>query len=155
LGYKKIQVYIPLVVNERQFTRDIILRNDTININDVVIFPWRNYEEFKREVLKDRPVKPEIINMYENLASVQTSILNASGLKVSSEAGFRYAMEQNYYSLMTKNQMPVNNLLNPFAWAKFISSIKNGLFKNQKSQQSNYKNVKVKKKKVTNEDTKD
>jgi hypothetical protein len=149
MGYKKIQLYIPLIVNERQFTKDIVLRNDTINITDVIILPWKNYEEFKREVLKDRPVKPEILNMYENLISIQTSILNSSNLKVSPDAGFRYAMEQNYYSLMTKNQFPVNNLLNPFAWAKFINSIKNGLFKNQKSQQSSYKYVKVKKKKET------
>ena len=33
---------------------------------------------------------------------------------------------------LLKNQYPVNNLLNPFAWAKFVDGIKHGLFKNQK-----------------------
>jgi hypothetical protein len=31
-----------------------------------------------------------------------------------------------------KNQYASNNLLNPFAWAKFIKGVKHGLFKNQK-----------------------
>jgi hypothetical protein len=137
------------VVKERQFTRDIVLRNDTINIKDVVILPWKTYEEFKRAVLAERPVKPEILNMYENLASVQNSIMNSTYIKVTPEAGYRYAMEQNVSALMTKNQYPINNLLNPFAWAKFINGVKNGLLKNQKSQKSNITKVKVKKKKDT------
>jgi hypothetical protein len=32
--------------------------------------------------------------------------------------------------IATRNQFPVSNLLNPFAWAKFINGIKGGLFKN-------------------------
>jgi hypothetical protein len=34
--------------------------------------------------------------------------------------------------MATREQYPINNLLNPFAWAKFVKGIKNGLFKNQK-----------------------
>jgi hypothetical protein len=34
--------------------------------------------------------------------------------------------------MATRGQYPINNLLNPFAWAKFVKGIKNGLFKNQK-----------------------
>jgi hypothetical protein len=31
-----------------------------------------------------------------------------------------------------KNQVPTISLLNPFAWAKFIQGVKNGMFKSQK-----------------------
>jgi hypothetical protein len=41
-------------------------------------------------------------------------------------------MEQNFSAMATRNQFPVNNLLNPFAWAKFVNGVKHGLFKNQK-----------------------
>jgi hypothetical protein len=41
-------------------------------------------------------------------------------------------MEQNFGALATRGQYPINNLLNPFAWVKFVKEIKNGLFKNQK-----------------------
>jgi hypothetical protein len=40
-------------------------------------------------------------------------------------------MEQNFNAMATHQQYPINNLLNPFAWSKFISGIKNGLLKNQ------------------------
>jgi hypothetical protein len=77
-------------------------------------------------------VKPEILNMYQNLASIQRSLSNTPNYVVSPEAGFRMVMQQNANALYSRGQSPVNNLFNPFAWAKFISGIKNGLFKNQK-----------------------
>ena len=70
--------------------------------------------------------------MNDNLASIYVAMSNQNYVKVSPEAGFRYAMEQNFSINSTKNQFPVNNLLNPFAWAKFVNGVKHGLFKNQK-----------------------
>lgn len=81
---------------------------------------------------KERPVDPIIENMNDNIASIYVALANPTGIRISPEAGFRYAMEQNFSAMSTRNQYPINNLLNPFAWAKFISGIKNGLFKNQK-----------------------
>jgi hypothetical protein len=43
------------------------------------------------------------------------------------------AMQQHVNSYVTKNQSPPNNLLNPFAWAKFFQGVKHGLLKNQKT----------------------
>mgnify|MGYP001598047333 FL=1 len=53
-------------------------------------------------------------------------------------------MDQNFNALATKNQFPVNNLLNPWAWSKFVQGVKNGLFKNQKFNKP--KQARVKKK---------
>jgi hypothetical protein len=41
-------------------------------------------------------------------------------------------MEQNFNAMAMKNQVPTISLLNPFAWAKFIQGVKNGMFKSQK-----------------------
>lgn len=147
LGYKETAILIPGDLSSRQFTKDVMMKNDTIVIKAVVIFPWKNYEEFKRAVLSQNNSKPEISNMYDNLASIEYSLLNTTNYMVSPEAGYRMAMQQNANALYTKGQSPVNNLLNPFAWAKFINGIKNGLFKNQKSTQDEYYQAKVKKKK--------
>jgi hypothetical protein len=81
---------------------------------------------------KERPADPLIENMNDNIASIYVAITNQSNVKISPEAGYKYAMEQNFSSMATRGQFPINNLLNPFAWSKFIGSIKNGLFKNQK-----------------------
>ena len=147
LGYKNTLITIPLDIDSKQITKDIKLLNDTIVIKDVVILPWKNYEEFKRDILAEKKIKPEIINMYENLASIQQSISNSYNYTISPEAGYRMVMQQNANALYSRGQSPVNNLLNPFAWAKFFSEVKHGLFKNQKFNKTSSTKTKVAKKK--------
>jgi hypothetical protein len=132
LGFKRYHTIIPESYTEKHCKVDILLDIDTISISEVTIFPWKNYSEFIKDITKEHPVDPKIQNMNDNLASIYVAIANQTNVTVSPEAGYRYAMEQNFNAMSTKNQYPVNNLLNPFAWAKFISGIKNGLFKNQK-----------------------
>ena len=132
LGFKRYHTIIPESYAEKHCKVDIILDIDTISISEVTIFPWKNYSEFIKDMTKERQVDPIIQNMNDNIASIYVAIANQANITVSPEAGYRYAMEQNFNAMSTKNQYPVNNLLNPFAWAKFINGIKNGLFKNQK-----------------------
>jgi hypothetical protein len=149
LGYKRIEFYLPYKIEGRQVYKDIKLETDTIKIDGVVILPWKTYEEFIRDVLANQPVmKPEIRNMYFNLALIRDAIANTSTYKITPEAGYRYAMQQNANAMMTRNQYPVNNLLNPFAWAKFFSGVKHGLLKNKKSSETTASKVKVRKKKA-------
>ena len=140
LGYKKYTFRVPQDFSDKIYKKDIILISDTISIEGVTILPWKTYEEFKREVLANIPVmKPEIRYMYENLASIQATLDNNPSYGVSPEAGFRMSMQQNANNIMTRNQTPYNNLLNPFAWAKFFNGVKNGLLKNQKTEQTSRK----------------
>ena len=152
IGFKKTLLKVPLDISGNRFTTDIMLDDDTINIENVVILPWKTYDEFKRAVLNYEPNSVETKNMNINIALIRKSIQDLS-IKSSPEAGYRYAMQQNYNSLMTKNQYPVNNLLNPFAWAKFFKGVKNGMFKSEPPIVTNSstfkKKVKVKKVKTT------
>jgi len=132
LGFKRYHTIIPELYEERHCMVDIVLETDTIPIEEITILPWKSYNEFIKDMSKERPVDPIIKNMNDNLASIYVAIANQTGVRISGEAGYRYAMEQNFSSMSTRNQYPVNNLLNPFAWAKFIKGVKNGLFKNQK-----------------------
>ena len=132
VGFKRYHTIIPESFEARQCNVDIMLDIDTIHIEEVTILPWKTYNEFLKDITKERPVDPIIENMNDNIASIYVAISNQTGLKVSPEAGYRYAMEQNFSAMSTRNQYPVNNLLNPFAWAKFINGVKHGMFKNQK-----------------------
>lgn len=132
LGFKRYHTIIPESFAERHCEVDIALEIDTIQIKEVNVMPWKNYSEFIKDVTKAHPVDPIIENMNDNIASIYVAITRQSNVKVSPEAGFRYAMEQNFSAMATRGQYPINNLLNPFAWSKFINGIKNGLFKNQK-----------------------
>jgi len=144
LGFKRYHTIIPDSFEGRQCNVDILLDIDTISIQEVTILPWKTYNDFIKDITKAKPVDPIIENMNDNLASIYVAMSNQNGLKVSPEAGYRYAMEQNFSAMATKNQYPINNLLNPFAWAKFINGVKHGLFKNQKFNKPT--NAKVKKK---------
>ncbi|MCJ7448734.1 MAG: carboxypeptidase-like regulatory domain-containing protein [Bacteroidales bacterium] len=148
LGFKRYHTIIPPAYEDRHCMVDIVLEIDTIPIEKVTILPWRTYNDFIKDVTKERPVDPKIENMNENLASIYVAVTNQSGVRVSSEAGYRYAMQQNFNAMSTRNQFPVNNLLNPFAWAKFFSEVKEGLFRNQKSNKPSATKVKKKKNKT-------
>ena len=132
LGFKRYYTIIPETYEARHCEVDIILAVDTIQIQAVNVMPWKNYSEFIKDVTKEHPVDPLIENMNDNIASIYVAIANPSSNRVSPEAGYRYSMEQNFVGTATRGQYPINNLLNPFAWSKFIKGIKNGMFKNQK-----------------------
>jgi hypothetical protein len=150
LGYKMFTFMVPPGFEGKIYKKDVSLISDTISIEGVNIFPWRNYDEFKRDVLAHIPaMKPEIKYMYENLANIQYAIVNNPNYSVSPEAGYRMAMQQHVNSYVTKNQSPSNNLLNPFAWAKFFQGVKHGLLKNQKTPETTKTKNKSKKKKST------
>ena len=44
-----------------------------------------------------------------------------------------WPMQQTGDAYYTRGQTPANNLLNPFAWARFFNGVKKGLLKNEKS----------------------
>jgi len=132
LGFKRYHTIIPETFEARHCEVDIALDIDTIHIKEVNVMPWKNYSEFIKDVTKTRPVDPIIENMNDNIASIYVAIAKQSNYKISPEAGYRYAMEQNFSAMATRGQYPINNLLNPFAWSKFVKGVKNGLFKSQK-----------------------
>ncbi|HDZ41666.1 MAG TPA: hypothetical protein ENH59_08325 [Bacteroidetes bacterium] len=132
IGYQPAFIRIPPGVDSPVYTVDLMMNIDTINIGSVLVLPWRTYEEFKRAVVEYvSPMEIEITNMENNLALIKSQI--NKDMDITPEAGHRYAMQQEAERIMTRNQTPVNNLFNPFAWAKFIDGLKNGLLKNKES----------------------
>ena len=140
IGFKKALMKVPTDLSIDRLTVDVMLEDDTIRIDDVVILPWKTYEEFKQAVIDYKVTNKETDNLNLNISLIRRS-LQSSTTTISAEAGYRYAMQQYFTTLTTKNQYPVNNLLNPFAWSKFISGVKGGLLRNEPSK------VKVKVKK--------
>ena len=151
LGFKRYHTIIPESFESSHCEVDITLDVDTIQIKEVNIMPWKNYSDFIKDITKERPVDPIIENMNDNIASIYVAIANQGDYKISTEAGYRYAMEQNFGAMATRGQYTINNLLNPFAWSKFIKGLKNGLFKSQKFNKPEKAKVR---KKIKNADSK-
>lgn len=132
VGFKRYHSVIPMDYPDRTCTIDIVLETDTVEIEEVTILPWRTYNEFLADMVKEPEVDPVIEYMNENIESIYVAINQTGDINsISAQNAYRTAMQQNYNMMRYRNQIPVNNLLNPFAWAKFINSAKNGLFRNE------------------------
>jgi hypothetical protein len=134
LGFKRKLIVLPVDFEGRHFTLDVSLSTDTIPIENVVVMPWRSYSDFIKDMTEISPLDPEIENMNKNIESVAEAVSNTRDVRITPEAGYRYAMQQNFNMTATRSQYPINNLLNPLAWAKFVNSLKNGLFRNDDSE---------------------
>lgn len=141
VGFKPSVVRLPERIPSAAYSIDVVMEADTFNIGPVLVLPWKTYEDFKRAVVEYVPEEEELReNMERNMAIIESQIYD--DITTSPEAGYRYAMQRETENVITRNQTPVNNLLNPFAWAKFFEGIKNGLFRNEKSSKKKNKNNK-------------
>jgi len=145
IGYKPTLLTVPSTAVGDHYITDVIMITDTIQIGEVIVLPWKTYSEFKRAVLENKPVDPLMENMEYNLAMVQQQIWSDS--RPTPGQAYRYTMQQMSDNLYTRGQLPANNLLNPFAWQKFVQGVKNGMLKNEPSKAIKAKKIKSRKKK--------
>jgi hypothetical protein len=136
IGYKSTLLTVPVKLSGTNFITDVRMVTDTIMIDEVLILPWKTYSEFKRALME---------NMQFNLALVEQQTW--SDMRATPGQGYRYTMQAVSDNLYTRGQSPTNNLLNPFAWTKFIQGIKGGLLKNEKATTTKHTKTKVRKKK--------
>jgi hypothetical protein len=145
IGYKSTLLTVPVTTTGDHYITDVLMVTDTIRIGEVLVLPWKTYSEFKRAVLENKPVDPLMENMEYNLAMVQQQIW--SDMTPTPGQAYRYTMQQMSDNLYTRGQMPANNLLNPFAWQKFVKGVKDGMLKNEPSKTNKVKKSKSRKKK--------
>jgi len=147
IGYKSTLLTIPANLAGTSFITDVKIITDTILIGEVLVLPWRTYSEFKRAVIENKPDDPMMKNMQYNLALVEQQIW--SDMRSTPGQGYRYNMQQMSDNLYTRGQTPVNNLLNPVSWTRFIRELKGGLLKNEKNTSTKRSKSKVRKKKTS------
>jgi len=145
IGYKSTLLTIPVTISGNHYITDVMMVTDTIMIGEVLVLPWKTYSEFKRAVLENKTIDPLIANMEYNLALIEQQVW--SDMRPTPGQAYRYTMQQMSDNLYTRGQMPTNNLLNPFAWQKFVKGVKNGLLKNEPSTTTKVKKIKTRKKK--------
>ncbi|PIY13106.1 MAG: membrane receptor RagA [Flexibacter sp. CG_4_10_14_3_um_filter_32_15] len=127
VGYKSSQIVIPKR-GEPLYSVFIDLKQDVQMLNEVVILPYANATEFKEMVLAMDTSDPLIDQMKENLDSERLNQM-AANMPMNANSNYRYLMQQNLNARNNKFFAPSIPLLNPFAWAKFIESIRNKDYK--------------------------
>lgn len=123
VGFKKQYFIVPNTKAE-SFTVIIELLSDTTYLPTVEIFPYPTEELFKEAILALK-----LPSEYGNMANSMNADVMALMLKNMPMDGTMnhqfYMQQQQYYTNSRYGYQP-NQLLNPFAWAQFIKSIKRG-----------------------------
>ncbi len=131
VGYKRLQYVIPTGKSD-SYTVIIELKQDTTILPELEIFPYPTEEMFKEAILAlELPYQSDLDNLQRNLdAQMLRKMYNNTGMSAS--ANHRYFMNQQALAWNNKFQPNSISLLNPFAWAQFIKSIKRGDLKRKK-----------------------
>lgn len=131
IGYKRNSFVVPESFTEDRYTLIHVLNSDTILLNETVVYPWPSKEQFKQAFLTLDIPDDDIERARKNLDERELA-KRAESIPTSGSLAFKYQMQQRNDQLYYAGQAPPIQLLNPFAWAQFIKSWKNGDFKRDK-----------------------
>jgi len=132
LGYKSKKLIISDTLKEPFLNIQVILETDTIMIKEVVVYPWKNYEQFKEAFLNLKLPEDDIERARKNIALLRTQIILDNN--PSAIGNYRYVMNQQIEATYNKWSYPSYQIFNPFAWAKFFEALKRGDFSNKKNE---------------------
>jgi hypothetical protein len=128
VGLKKGEYIVPEEFNEDHYSIVQILTNDTIWLQETIIFPWRSYEDFGEQLLTMKPPISDEKRAQMNLDNAQLYERYTS-IYMDGSSNFKYFNQLNVNEISYAGQAPPFQIINPFAWAEFINSIKNGAYK--------------------------
>jgi hypothetical protein len=128
VGYQKAQYIIPEDLEESRYSVIQVMNRDTIELATTVIYAWPSREQIYEYFLKAPVPDDDLERARKNLE--QETLVNMS-MKMPMDASMNYknSMDQYNTRLYQAGQIPMNNLMNPIAWAKFVEAWKRGDFK--------------------------
>jgi hypothetical protein len=127
-GYVTSSFVVPDTLRENRYSIIHMLQADTVELPMVTIYPWPSRENFAREFLDMEPYSDAYRRAQKQISGESLAFAAA---RVNDDASLAYGsiLNQQYTRIYTNGQMPVNNLLNPYAWSKFIDDWKKGNLK--------------------------
>lgn len=127
-GYKTSSYVVPDTLTDNRYSIIHMLQADTVNLPEVTIYPWPSREDFARAFLELRPYDDAFLRAQKQISG-ESLAFAAARLDGDGSLAYGSVQNQQYTKLYTNGQMPVNNLLNPYSWAKFIDEWKKGNLK--------------------------
>lgn len=134
LGFKKKFMRIQSIQSDKQ-TVIVELDQDTILYPEIEIFPFPTEEEFKKAFLAMKPGNDPYWAARKNLNPALLQRMLAQSEMSGSESQ-AYYLQQQAYRTTSRNLAPAGYiaLLNPFAWANFVRSVRRGDLKKYRQQ---------------------
>ncbi|WP_420385146.1 carboxypeptidase-like regulatory domain-containing protein [Roseivirga sp.] len=123
IGFKNQKVVVPDSVGDRA-TVIFSLEEEVTQLADVEVNPFPTEELFKEAILAMNLTQDQenVLNNYE--PDIVRELVRTMPLEGSPSMNYRYMMNQQFQNLQNSQGPRTNPLLNPFAWAQFINSLK-------------------------------
>lgn len=129
VGYKRVALAIPDTLSRYHLPIDIYMETDTIWIEEVIILPWKTYEEFREAFLALELPDNDLNRAYKNIALIKKQMYYPSD-KPDPEMNYQYLLKEQYNQLYTRGQLPYYSIFNPLRWVEFFKYLEEGRFKN-------------------------
>lgn len=123
IGFTNRKVVVPDSVGDRA-TVIFALEEEVTQLADVEVNPFPSEELFKEAILAMNLTQEQenVLNNYE--PAIIQELVRTMPLQGSPSMNYRYMMNQQFQNLQNSQGPRTNPLLNPFAWAQFINSLK-------------------------------
>lgn len=123
VGYQDAAFVLPYTVTGRNYSLVQLMRDETVLLKEVVVFPWPDIDDFEQAFMDAKPEK----NMQDLIKEVQTELAQTVDSNRESEYYYDQMRYQRLYEL--NRQFPPNNFLNPIRWSNFIKDLNSGKLK--------------------------
>lgn len=126
-GFKTSSYIVPDSLKEIRYSIIHVMTPDTLLLPEVDIYPWPSREEFARAFVEMSPYDDALRRAQKQLSGESLAFV-ASRVPTDGSLSYSWQAEQRQTQIYTQGQTPINNLLNPVSWSKFINSWRNGDF---------------------------
>ena len=128
VGFKKAYFKIPDTLTIDHYTMYQVMQTDTVFLPETRIYPWPTPSQFKEAFLSLRVPEDDHDRAQKNIA-LMAAKENYLTIPMDGSMNYKHFVQNQISNYYTLGQMPVNNLLNPFAWASLFKAWQNGDFK--------------------------
>lgn len=124
-GFKTSSYIVPDSLKEIRYSIIHVMTPDTLLLPEVDIYPWPSREEFARAFVEMNPYDDALRRAQRQLSGESLAFV-AARVPTDGSLSYNWQTQQRQTQLYTQGQTPMNNLLNPAAWSKFIDSWRSG-----------------------------
>ncbi len=131
VGYERARFVIPDTLSSNKYSLIQIMRTDTIQLQETVVYPWPTREQFKEAFLAMELPDTDYERAQRNLQQADM-IARMDAAMPSGGETFKYSMNEYQSQIYYAGQAPPQNIFNPIAWTQFIQAWKDGDFKSER-----------------------
>jgi hypothetical protein len=129
-GHKPSSYIVPDSLTDDRYSIIHMMEVDTMEIDEVIIYPWPSKEAFAQAFITMNPYDDALMRVQKQLSGQSLAELSRM-VPTDASLSFGNVTNQQNTRLYTMGQSPVNNLMNPFAWASFLQKWRSGELQRQ------------------------